>query len=230
MVAADVLVHMQQEPGRYSTSAYLRPVLQGALLPTLAYVAGPGEFKYHLQLRPLFDHLKVPMPILHLRNQATLLSAKESLLAARLKLDDEALFSPREAFYYREELSSEDEDALESANIRFDYLMEHLERDLTFKTDPRRIAAFRARWQQELTRLKQKMHADFLRQAGIDNGRVDRLFDVVRPGNKPQERVLSILPFLEVTGFELIGLLMDTFKADSHEHLVIHLEQTRLHS
>ena len=152
---------MQQEPGRYSTSAYLRPVLQGALLPTLAYVAGPGEFKYHLQLRPLFDHLKVPMPILHLRNQATLLSAKESLLAARLKLDDEALFSPREAFYYREELSSEDEDALESANIRFDYLMEHLERDLTFKTDPRRIAAFRARWQQELTRLKQKMHADF---------------------------------------------------------------------
>jgi bacillithiol biosynthesis cysteine-adding enzyme BshC len=53
---------LDEEPLRFSTSALLRPVVQDHLLPTVAYVAGPGEAAYWGQLAPLYDAFGRPMP------------------------------------------------------------------------------------------------------------------------------------------------------------------------
>ena len=53
-------------PERLSPNVLLRPVMEAALLPTLAYVAGPGELRYLPQSRPIYDRLgvfpQVPFP------------------------------------------------------------------------------------------------------------------------------------------------------------------------
>jgi bacillithiol biosynthesis cysteine-adding enzyme BshC len=60
---AEVRRALAIEPLRFSTSALLRPLVQDTLLPTAAYVGGPGEVSYFAQLGPLYDALDVPPPL-----------------------------------------------------------------------------------------------------------------------------------------------------------------------
>ena len=48
------------EPRRLSANVLLRPVVESALLPTVAYVAGPGELRYLPLAAPLYQALGVP--------------------------------------------------------------------------------------------------------------------------------------------------------------------------
>jgi bacillithiol biosynthesis cysteine-adding enzyme BshC len=61
---AELLDLLAREPLRFSTSALLRPVVQDALLPTVAYVGGPGEINYFAELGPLYQHFGVVPPLL----------------------------------------------------------------------------------------------------------------------------------------------------------------------
>jgi uncharacterized protein YllA (UPF0747 family) len=42
----EILGLLEREPGRFSGNVLLRPVLERSILPTVAYVAGPGELRY----------------------------------------------------------------------------------------------------------------------------------------------------------------------------------------
>jgi bacillithiol biosynthesis cysteine-adding enzyme BshC len=61
---ADLLDLVAREPLRFSTSALLRPIVQDALLPTAAYVGGPGEINYFAEMGPLYQHFGVLPPLL----------------------------------------------------------------------------------------------------------------------------------------------------------------------
>src|SRR5260370_33630267 len=60
----ELLALLETEPMRFSSSALLRPLLQDTLLPTAAYVAGPGEINYFAQLEPLYADFKLPVPMI----------------------------------------------------------------------------------------------------------------------------------------------------------------------
>lgn len=62
-VGAEVARALEGEPLRFSTSALLRPLVQDTLLPTAAYVGGPGEVAYWAQLPPLYELAELPMPM-----------------------------------------------------------------------------------------------------------------------------------------------------------------------
>ena len=49
---------------RFSPNVLLRPLYQEHILPNLAYVGGPSELAYWLQLKSSFDHINIPYPIL----------------------------------------------------------------------------------------------------------------------------------------------------------------------
>src|SRR3989475_10848353 len=49
----------REAPERLSPNVLLRPVIEAALLPTLAYAAGPAELKYLPDAAPLYDLLGV---------------------------------------------------------------------------------------------------------------------------------------------------------------------------
>ena len=50
----------------------LRPIVQDTLFPTICYVAGPSELAYLGQLRGVYEHFGVPMPLMFPRATATL--------------------------------------------------------------------------------------------------------------------------------------------------------------
>jgi uncharacterized protein YllA (UPF0747 family) len=65
---AEIKTEIENHPERFSPNVILRPVYQEVILPNLAYTGGPAEVAYWLQLKPVFDHLKLAFPILLPRN------------------------------------------------------------------------------------------------------------------------------------------------------------------
>jgi len=55
---------IESNPEKFSPNVILRPVYQEIILPNLAYVGGPAEMIYWLQLKGIFDHFKLPFPVL----------------------------------------------------------------------------------------------------------------------------------------------------------------------
>jgi bacillithiol synthase len=55
-------------PEKFSPNVVMRPVYQSFLLPDVAYVGGPAELAYWLQLKSLFDYYKIYHPVIFPRN------------------------------------------------------------------------------------------------------------------------------------------------------------------
>jgi bacillithiol biosynthesis cysteine-adding enzyme BshC len=82
----EVLRALEASPLSFSTSALLRPILQDRLLPTAAYVGGPGEVAYFAQLAPLYASYGMTMPLVVPRASFRVVDEKTSRLLARLGL------------------------------------------------------------------------------------------------------------------------------------------------
>jgi len=74
-----------------SPNVLLRPIVEDALFPTLSYVSGPNELAYLAQLRGVYDHFGVPMPLVYPRASATVLDSASARFLAKYDLPFEAL-------------------------------------------------------------------------------------------------------------------------------------------
>ena len=71
-----LLDHLDATPERFSPNVVLRPLMQDHLLPTVAYVAGPGETSYFAQYKDVYAWANIPMPLIHPRISATVVESK----------------------------------------------------------------------------------------------------------------------------------------------------------
>lgn len=92
--AEALLDELHAHPERFSPNVLMRPLYQETILPNIAYVGGGGELAYWLQLRWLFQALRVPMPVVLLRTSAAFISPKALKQWQALGLGTEALFAP----------------------------------------------------------------------------------------------------------------------------------------
>ncbi|MEM9895762.1 MAG: bacillithiol biosynthesis cysteine-adding enzyme BshC [Bacteroidota bacterium] len=88
---------LDKNPEKLSPNVAIRPLYQEMILPNLAYVGGPSEGTYWLQLKGLFDHFKIPFPILLPRNFGIFLSERIDQKWKKMGLDDSFLFKSVEA-------------------------------------------------------------------------------------------------------------------------------------
>lgn len=69
----DLLALLETEPQRITPAAGLRPVTQDAVLPTAAFVVGPGELGYIAQLRDVYRLHGVMQPTIWPRAEVTII-------------------------------------------------------------------------------------------------------------------------------------------------------------
>ena len=88
---------VRSRPEAFSPNVLLRPIVEDALFPTICYVSGPNELAYLAQLRQVYEHFSVPMPLYFPRASATILDsagyrffAKHELPLEELQARDEA--------------------------------------------------------------------------------------------------------------------------------------------
>lgn len=90
---AELLTELKEHPERFSPNVVLRPLYQEWILPNLAYIGGPGELAYWLQLKPVFEQYQIPFPVLLPRQFALVISQSLNNRREKLNLEIEQLFS-----------------------------------------------------------------------------------------------------------------------------------------
>ena len=83
--------------GTLGANVLLRPVVERAILPTVAYHAGPGELSYFAQVAPIADVLGRTVPLAVPRWSGEVREARAEQLATELDLDDDVLRDPHAA-------------------------------------------------------------------------------------------------------------------------------------
>lgn len=95
-LAQELVQLVNDHPERFSPNVILRPLYQEVVLPNLAYIGGPGEIAYWLQLKKYFDREDVLFPQLLLRDSAFLLTKKQVDRFAKLGVSCNSLLQPKE--------------------------------------------------------------------------------------------------------------------------------------
>lgn len=191
------LTDAELKRAHFSTSALLRPVLQDTLLPTVAYVGGPGEIAYFAQLPPLYAHFGIPMPMVVPRARVRVLDAGARRLLDQLGLVPTDLDGDPTTLRARVSEVPEgcpSPDALEAAVVgAFRAALSDLGPALA-SVDPTLGTAV-DKTDQGVVRSVQKLsrrYADALaRRDSVTHDRLDRLLERLCPAGAPQERIHS---------------------------------------
>jgi bacillithiol biosynthesis cysteine-adding enzyme BshC len=225
--AAPALVEQATlQPAGFSPNVLLRPIVQDTLFPTICYVAGPNELAYLGQLRGVYEHFGVPMPLFYPRATATILDSAALRFLTKYKLPLEALQAQDEAALNDllktqippavEESFSEAEKAIEAQMGRLVAAMPAL--------DPTLEGAARSTLERMLRDLA-NLHGKMIQAAKRRDETLRRQFIHARalafPGGHAQERMIGFLSFLNQYGPALVDRLDEELPLDLGRHWIV---------
>nr|WP_300997403.1 bacillithiol biosynthesis cysteine-adding enzyme BshC [Exiguobacterium sp.] len=209
---AELLSEIDAHPERFSNNVVSRPLMQDHLFPTLAYVAGPGEIAYWLQLRPLFHTFGWKMPLVIPRLGAVLLSANDE---KKLKQEgvslDEYLTNPLPDHAF-------DDEAFDESLYAYRALSAAIGEEAG-----RRGQRFGSSAIHALDRLADEMRAEAKREQYRLNRRRIHLSARLLPMGAPQERIWSMVPLLNRHGLDLFPRLRAAYEQTDIERCLIKL-------
>lgn len=90
---AEILKELEDFPEKFSPNVILRPSYQETVLPNVAFVGGPGEVAYWLQLKDVFEALNVVQPLILLRDMAVVMQKNHIEKLAEWNFTIENLFT-----------------------------------------------------------------------------------------------------------------------------------------
>jgi bacillithiol biosynthesis cysteine-adding enzyme BshC len=225
--AMNALVQQATEsPAGFSPNVLLRPVVQDTLFPTICYVAGPNELAYLGQLRGVYDHFGVPMPLMYPRASATLLDSAALRFLTKYKLPLEALQAQDEAALnelLKAQIPPAVEESFAAASQTIETEMQRLVQAVP-ALDPTLEGAARStlgRMQHDL----QTLHGKMIQAAKRRDETLRRQFMHARalafPNGHAQERTVGFLSFLNQYGPALVERLNEELPLDLGRHWIV---------
>lgn len=200
------------EPQRLSPNVLLRPLVESALVPTVAYVAGPGELRYLALTPPLYTHLGVHRQLAVPRWSGVLVEPRVDRVLDKFGIALEDLrdtADPVERRLVRSQLPEEATAALERLRAEVGAAYDVIER-AAVSVDPTLERPVRAARQGALTGaadVEKKLVAHLRKRQETELGQIARARGLVYPDGRPQERVYTLAPFLARHGTALLGAL-----------------------
>lgn len=191
----------EAERGTLGSNVLLRPVIERALLPTVAYHAGPGELAYFAQVAPVADALQADAPLAVPRWSGEVIERSALRALERLGLDEQSLASPSQAEtrIAREALDEQTADAVERLRLAMETQVRALGESLA-RADQLVPAETVAGLQRDIERRIGRMERRILAATKKRESLLMRDLAVaraaIRPLGKSPERVLNFLPFL----------------------------------
>ena len=224
--ADDLAQEAREHPERFSPNVLLRPIAQDTLFPTICYVAGPSELAYLGQLRQVYEHFELPMPLVHPRASATLVDSAAIRFLTKYNVPLEDLQPQDEAALNRllqAQLPPAVDAAFAAAERTIAGSMQQVI-DAVSSVDPTLGGAAKStlgKMEHELKTLQGKMIQAAKRRDETLRRQFTRAQAQTFPQGHPQERALSIVYFLNQYGPVLVDRLLDELPLDHGNHWVL---------
>jgi len=224
---------LSEHPERCSMNVVMRPLVQDTILPTVAYVAGPGETAYFAQLQPAYDWAGIAMPQIVSRISITFIEDRFEKLLDKYQIPASDFLEDANSIV-RKVLSTEQEkiltDSFSDAGQQLDLALESL-RYAVSATDATLDPALTAMKGKILSTLKdfegKSLSAERKKQSGTKQ-QFEKAFNVLLPEGKLQERELSLLYFLNKYGLDFWTKLKQTLLRRSlplNEHHILKVSE-----
>jgi bacillithiol biosynthesis cysteine-adding enzyme BshC len=206
-------------PDRRSPNVLLRPIAERSILPTVAYVAGPGELSYFAQVGAVADVLGLPAPVAVPRWSSTIIEPKVQRLLEKYDFTPSMLQDPHapERRHASRAMPSEARAAVELARAHLADLdaslraLAHAEPSLlsdeVAEGYVRRAAYGVERLERRIRAAVKRLEDDAMRAIATARGSL-------APFGERQERALNFLPMYARHGEPLV----DEMRAAAGEH------------
>lgn len=193
-----------KKPQHISPNVLLRPVYQEIILPNLAYIGGPTEIAYWLQLQSTFEAFGVPFPVLVPRYFGLQLSTKHLNTVQKYELDLLALLNtPKDAFmarYFQKELSKNKEiTALEQQLSQFNTALLHFAQSQKLGLEQSAMATV-TRIEKQWRHFYTKIRKETQKREQVFTEKINQLYQAIFPFGSVQERTLSYLNAYAIYG------------------------------
>lgn len=216
------------QPERFSPNVLLRPVVQDALFPTICYVAGPSELAYLGQLKGVYEHFGVPMPLVYPRASATLLDAATRRFLARYHVPMDELQAQDESALNRllqSQLPPTVEQALTDADAALRRTLDRII-EVIPAVDPTLAGAAKTT-QGKIEHDLRALHNKVIQAAKKRDDTLRRQFvraqTQIFPLGEPQERALGVVFFLNRYGPALVPRLLEELPLELGQHWTINI-------
>lgn len=214
-----LIEEIDENPGTFSPNVFLRPILQDLFLPTLGYVAGPGETAYYGQMKSFYHSFDLRMPVIFPRLSATFIEP------AIDRILDELPFEIHEYNKRIEDLESDYVDRTEQVDIEgiFSEWKEKVQKISNTQTevikdiDPTlEGAAGKASsvYMGELDKLKGKVYRAVKQQEQTQLNRIKKIKAQLFPNGEPQERSIAGIYYMNKYGVNIWDELLDALDND----------------
>ena len=195
---------------RLSPNVLLRPIVERFIMPSAAYIAGPGELAYFAQVSAVADTLALPRPLALPRWSATLLEPRMDRLLARLEVSRDELRDRHgvERRLAKTKLPADLADALKQLRQGVESNVAALERaDRDSLVPPASVQGLRRSLLHRLERAERRYIAGVKRREDALMRDIATASAALYPNGVRQERVLNWVPFLARYGPTLMELM-----------------------
>jgi uncharacterized protein YllA (UPF0747 family) len=193
--------------GSFSPNVLLRPIVEQAVVPTVAYVAGPGELAYFAQVSAVAGVLGMPAPLALPRWSCTLIEPQVQRLLDRLGVEPADLDVPDalEGRLARSAMSDDTARALDALRESIALLPDVLGTESESLGIGTAVVGASRSLQHRLDRLERRLVAALKRREAAQMLDVATLRAALRPRGSRQERVLNAIPTFARHGRVLLG-------------------------
>ncbi len=225
----ELLQLLEDEPGKFSPNVILRGIFQETILPNIAFIGGGGELAYWLELKDLFDHYKVPYPVIVLRNSFLIVDKKLRDKISRTRLSIEDFFADEHSIMNmvvkKQSLNQVSlNGSMEKATELFAQVKEQASSiDSTLSNH---VSAIEARYIKLLQELEKKMLRAEKRKFIDTTKHVQTIRAILFPGNSLQERKENLAGFYARFGKQFIEELYHYSLGLEQEFVVLTEDQS----
>jgi len=217
---ADAL--MKADSSDLSPNVLLRPVMERAILPTVAYVGGPAEIAYFAQVSAVADGLGAKRPLIVPRWSGVIVEPHVRKVLDKIGADVDDFADPHsvETRVAREQLPSAIVKALKRARTRVESALTDLDQaDRSLDVlPPAVVEGAKRQLLHKLDRLERRYIAATKRKGSELLTEVGTARGALYPNGEPQERALNVIPFLAKYGDEVFAAI--SAKAREHAGLL----------
>ncbi len=226
----ELLDEIEAHPDRFSPNVFLRPILQDALLPTVGYVAGPGETAYYGQMKSMYQCFDMKMPIIFPRLSATLVEPAIDRIMGELPFEFHEYgerIEDLESDYVDRTDQHEIEAIFEEWQSRVEKVSDIKKKDIAEIDPTLEAAAEKATsiYINELNKLKGKVYRSVKKQDQTQIDRIRRIKANLFPGDGLQERTVAGIFFMNKYGLDVWDELLNTLdpKEEFDHHKLVYL-------